>query len=60
MEHKENGFEARERLRRQYWDDPRTFWNDPRWQEVRKLRINNEHAKANGLVFKIRQDWGLE
>lgn len=50
---KEDGFEARERLGSDYWDDPR-------WKEVQKLRDKGEHAKANGLVFEIRASWGVE
>ena len=32
---------------------------DPRWKEVTALRKAGEHLKANGLVFAIRDDWGL-
>jgi len=50
---KEDGFEARERLGQDYWDDPR-------WKKVRELRDNGDHLKANYLVFEIRASWGLE
>jgi len=50
---KEDGFEARERLGQAYWDDPR-------WEEVRKLRNQGKQAEANGLVFQIRASWGID
>jgi hypothetical protein len=50
---KVNGFEAREQLGNLYWDDPR-------WQEVDRLRKENKHSQANSLVFEIRLSWGVE
>ena len=50
---KEDGFEARERLGQDYWDDPR-------WEQVRKLRKENKQPEANGLVFQIRASWGID
>jgi hypothetical protein len=50
---KEDGFEARERLGQAYWDDPR-------WEKVQDLRKQNKQAEANGLVYEIRESWGLE
>ena len=35
------------------------YYRDPRWKEVDKLRKEGDNAKANGLVFQIRDDWGL-
>lgn len=53
MKEKEDGFEARERLGNDYWDDPR-------WKEVEKLRKQGKQAEANSLVFRIRDSWGLD
>lgn len=50
---KENGFEARERLGKEYWADKR-------WKEVTALRKDGKYDGANTLVFKIRADWGIE
>lgn len=50
---KEDGFEARERLGQAYWDDPR-------WEEVKKLRQEGKHPEANHLVFQIEESWGLD
>ena len=36
------------------------YWDDPRWKDVDKLRDENKHSEANGLVMKIRNDWGME
>jgi len=47
------GFEQRETLGSAYWDDPR-------WQEVLRLRARDNQADANNLVFKIRSDWGVD
>ena len=47
-----NGFEKREMLGKDYW-------NDSRWKEVRKLRTTGQNSKANGLVCAIRNDWGI-
>ena len=53
MKNKElNGFEKREMLGKKYWDDPR-------WEEVKKFRINGQNSRANGLVCVIRNDWGI-
>lgn len=51
---KEDGFEQRERVAKL------GYWDDPRWKEVEKLRRKKEHAKANGLVFAIRDSWGVD
>lgn len=48
-----NGFEKRELIGKSYWEDPR-------WKKVRKLRKENKHGEANNIVFKIRASWGLE
>ncbi len=48
-----NGFNQRELIGDKYWDDPR-------WEEVRNLRKEGEDLKANGLVMKIRQDFGID
>lgn len=50
---KMDGFEQRELLGDTYWDDPR-------WKIVSKLREEEKHSEANGLVLKIRSDWGIE
>lgn len=47
-----NGFEKRELLGKDYW-------NDHRWEEVRKLRMIGQNNKVNGLVCIIRNDWGI-
>jgi hypothetical protein len=47
-----DGFEKREQCP--------DYWKDPRWKEVTKLRDENKIAEANGLVGKIREDWGME
>jgi hypothetical protein len=50
------GFEQRELLGEDYW-------NDPRWKEVERLRSTgnpDNMARANGLVFEIRADWGVD
>lgn len=48
----EDGFEKRERKP--------DYWKDPRWKKVAALRNRNKDAEANGLVFEIRADWGME
>jgi len=48
----EDGFEKRER-------QP-DYWKDPRWKKVKALRVKNKDAEANGLVYQIRSDWGME
>jgi hypothetical protein len=48
-----NGFEQRELVGDAYWEDAR-------WAEVAKLRDQNRQVEANGLVLKIRSDWGVE
>lgn len=50
---KEDGYEARERL-----GDP--YWNDPRWKEVQRLRTEGKVPESNGVVFDIRESWGVE
>lgn len=52
MKRKENGFEARERLGKDYW-------LDKRWRKVRKLREEGKDPEANGLVMQIRHSWGI-
>ena len=49
---KDNGFEEREKLGQSYW-------NDPRWEEVSKLRSKGLHIDANSLVFEIRKSWNI-
>lgn len=39
---------------------PNTYHQDPRWKEVRRLREEGEHVKANGLVIQIRADYGFD
>lgn len=53
MNRKLDGFEQREMVGKNYW-------KDPRWKEVNKLRDQNKHAEANGLVLQIRSDWGVD
>jgi len=48
-----DGFEKREALGPKYW-------SDPRWEEVKKLRLENKQLEANSLVGVIRHDWGIE
>ena len=47
-----DGFEKRELLGDEYWEDPR-------WKEVSRLHADGETLKANGLVATIRSDWGV-
>ena len=47
-----NGFEKREQL-------GSTYWNDPRWDQVKKLRIEGKNLEANSLTFKIREDYDV-
>lgn len=53
MKDKMDGFEQREALGDAYWDDPR-------WKEVQKLREEGKDLEANGLVFQIRESWGVD
>lgn len=39
---------------------PSSYHKDPRWKEVRRLRKEGKHLKANGLVMRIRADYGFE
>jgi len=48
-----NAFEQREVIGRIYWDDPR-------WKEVTRLRVNGEDNKANSLVYQIRDSYGVD
>ncbi len=48
-----DAFEAYEKL-------PASYHSDPRWKQVNELRKANEHARANGLVLQIRDDYGFE
>lgn len=50
---KADGFEQRAQLGSSYWDDPR-------WKEVKKLRDEGKILDSNHLVFVIRQSWGVE
>ena len=52
MTKRECGFEKRE-LKPSYW-------GDPRWQEVSRLRADGKQPEANNLTFKIREDWGMD
>ena len=52
MKREKNGFEKREELGPNYWQDDR-------WKKVKKLRIAHKDTEANGLVCEIRADWGL-
>lgn len=47
------GFEQREIV----GDD---YWNDPRWEEVKRLREEGKIPESNGLVFEIRESWGVD
>ena len=47
------GFEQREIVGDAYWEDAR-------WKEVERLRKEGKHAEANGLVFQIRESWGVD
>jgi len=51
--HKKCGFKAREQLGDSYW-------KDPEWKEVSKLRKEGKQLEANGMVMKIRSKWGLD
>ena len=36
------------------------YWSDPRWKIVHKLRKLGSDTKANSLVMKIRDDYGVD
>jgi len=36
------------------------YWDDPRWKEVQKLRKEGKHVEGNSLMFKIRDDYGVD
>ena len=48
-----DGFEKREQL-------GDTYWKDPRWKQVKKLRKENKIPESNRLVMEIRADFGLD
>jgi len=48
-----DGFEQRELIGDVYWDDLR-------WEQVRKLREQNKLLEANSLVFEIRESYGVD
>jgi hypothetical protein len=48
-----NGFKQREQVSKSYW-------KDPRWKEVDRLRKDKQIPKSNGLVMEIRSDFGLD
>jgi hypothetical protein len=50
---KDGAFEAYEAL-------PAEYHRDPRWGEVRELRERGDHLVANGLVMRIRSDYGFD
>jgi hypothetical protein len=35
------------------------YYEDIRWKEVAELRKEGKDLLANGLVFSIRDDWGI-
>lgn len=35
------------------------YYDDPRWEQVYKLREEEKHLEANSLVMQIRDDWGI-
>ena len=37
-----------------------SYWKDPRWKKVKKLRKEGKDLEANHLVFEIRESWGVE
>jgi len=47
------GFEQRELVGEDYW-------NDSRWNEVKQLRKEGKHPQANGIVSQIRESWGVD
>jgi hypothetical protein len=48
-----NGFEKREAVNNNYWEDKR-------WEKVSKLRDEGKYTEANRLVMTIRNSWGLD
>lgn len=42
------------------WASADGYHEDYRWKLVTDLRKAGKQSEANGLVFKIREDWGLE
>jgi hypothetical protein len=36
------------------------YWNDPRWEKVIELRKKGLHSEANGVVFDIRNSYGVD
>lgn len=36
------------------------YYEDPRWEEVHRLRSIRDDSHANGLVSTINRDWGVD
>jgi hypothetical protein len=53
MKRRECGFAKREQLANS------GYWDDKRWEKVKKLREQGKQSEANGLVMNIRSDWGM-
>jgi hypothetical protein len=54
MKRKECGFEQREVAA------TKGYWDDPRWEQVNQLHEEGKHPEANGLVFEIRDSYGVD
>lgn len=47
----------------QYEQLPKSYHDDPRWEEVKRLRAtgnSEDNLRANGLVGEIRNDYGFD
>lgn len=47
----------------QYENLLQSYHDDPRWEEVRRLRATGDpedNLRANGLVMTIRHDYGFD
>jgi hypothetical protein len=49
-----DGFEQREQVA-QFG-----YWDDPRWEQVTKLRKEGKNGEVNNLVFTIRDEYGVD
>ena len=51
---RKDGFEQREQA------TTFGYWEDNRWEEVKRLRSEDKNAEANSLTFEIRDNWGID
>jgi len=36
------------------------YWEDPRWKEISKLRLEGKYEEANAMLCKIHDDYGID